>query len=197
MMDDINEEYFQYLYTRFGHHYGTSEDQYRILFKTLNRIEYYWTIPRDENRASDAYALRNEFYNYYIAMNSVRDDAEQIIIPPCAEILTGSCSVLEVLCALAARFENDIAHNDSIGNRETKWFWEMMDNLGFQKYVDRVMTSENSFAVIRKIQDVLDRRYNPNGVGGMFPRINPYVPDQRDLELWYQISGYFSERGAI
>lgn len=200
----LNELYFDYLYSRFGHHYKTSEIDYKILFKTLHKMEYYWVLPHDENRASDAYTLRHEFYDEFITSEYFNfrpldeiDDAVLQSIPSFDEVFSGSCTVLEVLCALASRFESEIAHDDNFGNRETQWLWEMFDNLGFCKYVDRKITDQDIAVVKAKIQKVLDRTYQPDGRGGFFPRTNPYLPDQRDLELWYQISGYFSERGVV
>jgi hypothetical protein len=36
------------------------------------------------------------------------------------------------------------------------------------------------------------RTYEPNGVGGFFPLENPNE-DQREVELWYQMSAYVDD----
>ena len=72
------------------------------------------------------------------------------------------------------------------------WFWKFLSNLEIQSYNDRIYSSmivEEVNAVIRRL---LDRDYEPNGVGGIFPMHNARQ-DQRTVELWSQLQFYVLE----
>lgn len=185
---NLNDDYFEWLYSMFGHRPGNNKYEYHILFKTIHRIGFYWLLPNDENRAVDAYELRHQYYNLRQAQTNEE-------LPAFDEVYTGDCTALEVLCALAIRFERDVMHDDGVGDRSIFWFWDMMGNLGFTKMYDGAITQQDQLTVKHRIYEWLDRAYDANGHGGLFPRTNPYLPDQRDLEMWYQMNGYYSEKG--
>lgn len=74
------------------------------------------------------------------------------------------------------------------------WFWHLIEMLDLEQYNDRNYNA-NRLAE-RKIDEALDRviwrTYSPNGRGGLFP-LNRATRDQRDVELWYQLSAYLLE----
>ena len=51
---------------------------------------------------------------------------------------------------------------------------------GVEEYVDNI------------IDTFLDRDYEANGDGGLFPLLAPQE-DQTEVELWYQLSAYYME----
>ena len=156
----------------------TPDYSYFFLAQLLYAKKFYTIIPNDENRAIDGMALRQRFseeagYNTY-------------------DVLDGPCSVLEMLFALAERIDAIMA---DIGNenRTTKWFWELLENLGLDMFRDDVFYDLNGTVAIDKILNIfLGRTYKRNGRGGLFPLIDP-DKDQRKVEIWYQMNQYLIE----
>jgi hypothetical protein len=94
------------------------------------------------------------------------------------------CSFLEMLVALSRRlsFEAEGEPRD--------WFWHLMDTIELRECNDRSQwTDEEVEAICNK---VIFRNYDANGAGGLFPLQNP-CHDQREVELWYQMSAYLLE----
>jgi hypothetical protein len=93
-----------------------------------------------------------------------------------------------MMIALSIRIEEDIMDDDEYGNRIGQWFWEMIVSLGLGS-----MTDEHYDEVY--ITDVIDcflnRRYEPNGKGGLFT-IRDTKDDLRDVEIWYQMCWYLN-----
>lgn len=144
------------------------------LARTLMDIEFYSNVKDDQNRIDDAKELRAEFSQE--EWSSIFDTTDTPV------------SVLEVLVALSIRMERDIVGEP--GNDDpAKWFWIMMDNLGISIYSDKHF---NRPAIVRKILTWLNRQYESNGTGGIFPLNNPYG-DQRNVELWSQMQQFLTE----
>lgn len=103
---------------------GLSDKQYReynFLFNDLAKIEFIPVHPMDKNRANDGLTLREKFtYETGDFLDS-------------SSGLTPKCSIFEMLAGLAIRIENQLMRNLSIGDRTSKWFLEMIDNLGFSE----------------------------------------------------------------
>jgi hypothetical protein len=72
------------------------------------------------------------------------------------------------------------------------WFWQLMENLGLEKYNDNTVIPEKEVDGI--LDEVIWRTYKRNGSGGLFP-LRKATEDQRDVELWYQLSAYLLEHG--
>lgn len=142
---------------------------YWNLFRQLYTKECVWFIPNDDNRLEDGRELR-ELFLY-----------EQRAEDPPREWLDLGCSFLELLIGLSRRlsFETEREARD--------WFWEMLQNLGISTYTDASSYSEEE--VDDKLDNVLWRTYKHNGEGGLFP-LKHAREDQRDVELWYQLSAY-------
>ena len=71
-----------------------------------------------------------------------------------------------------------------------------MDNLGLVPFDDESYVDlDGQTYVERIIDDFVKREYDFNGVGGIFP-LKHAEQDQRDVEIWYQMSAYLYEREA-
>ena len=141
-----------------------------ILFST----DFIWSVANDDNRAADGLVLRSTF----------TDDEGWNTLPFPGE----PCSVLEMLIALASRIDRDIMWDGEKDNT-AKWFWEMINNLN--------MNWHDSEDVYCKIDNFLHRKYDVNGVGGIFPLKKGNFQDQRDVEIWYQAQSYLMENYEI
>ena len=60
-IDDINNDYFEWLYNLVCDGLYAGRNSYRKLLMFLHNTEFTWTIPMDENRASDGIDLRYRF----------------------------------------------------------------------------------------------------------------------------------------
>lgn len=151
----------------------TKINRYSQLLETLHSIEFIYYIPMDANRLRDGEDLRYRF-------------ARRFGVEP--TFLSDSCSVLEMLVALAIRCEEQIMDDPEKGNRTSIWFWEMIENLGLHH-----MTNDNyNEQVVRDVIDcLLERRYDPDGTGGLFT-INNCRYDLRKVEIWYQMCWYLN-----
>ena len=103
---------------------------------------------------------------------------------PCK--ITGPCSVLEMMIALAIRCEETIMDNPLYGDRTAQWFWRMMSNLGLGLMTDDIYDRD---LVKQKIDRFLNREYDPDGKGGLF-YIRGCAEDLRNVEIWAQLCWY-------
>ena len=149
------------------------EDMYSKLLRYLNCKEFRYSISMDANREGDGIDLRYRF--------SLDYDQEDALC-----YLTGPCTVLEMMIALAIRCEETIMDDPNVGNRTGQWFWEMVKNLGLKTMID---TRFDEVYVDEIIERFLDREYEPNGEGGLFV-IRNCDYDLRDVEIWYQLCWY-------
>jgi hypothetical protein len=168
MTSDLDGAYFDWLC-----HLVYSGNHEKLL-DLLFRKEFVWFVPNDDNRAVDGKDLRREFL----------EATNQEGTP---DFLLIGCSMLELLIGLSRRlaFEADGMPRD--------WFWLLMKNVSLSKFTD------DKPLPVDRVDDILERiiwrTYNPDGIGGLFPRSNP-EEDQRTVELWYQMSGYLLDIGA-
>ena len=153
---------------------------YWVLAKHLWNTDYYWLLDMDANRAFDGIDLRHRYelhggtYNY-----------------------DGPCTVLEMLVGLADRMDQVMDELD--GECKTPmFFWEMIDNLNLANYSDFMFEEHPKRVkaygrrIDQKLEDWMDRKFDYNGNGGLFPLRNP-PEDQRDVEYWYQANAYILE----
>ena len=175
MTKPLDEEYLTWLYSKVA---STRERNpgktYWTLLRQLYSKEFVWLIPNDDNRIMDGLDLRWEFFKD--ANLSESDNAEWMSL---------GCSVFELLVALAGRmsFETEAPLD--------YWFWEMMRNLELDQFSDAHPGSA------RRVDNILNnliwRTYDYSGRGGLFPLDKP-DGDQRQTEIWYQMSTYLLER---
>lgn len=172
----VREEYFKWLYDNVCRGRAHSKVSYVRLFKLLHDIEFIFTIPNDINRAKDGVDLRYRF--------AMMKDDERIM-----EILDGPCSVLEMMIALSIRCEETIMDDTQYGDRTGQWFWNMMSNLGIGRMTDDIF---EEYVVEDIINTFLERRYKPDGKGGLF-YIKGCEDDLRDVEIWIQLCWYLDK----
>jgi hypothetical protein len=102
-----------------------------------------------------------------------------------------------MLIALADRMDFVLSTPSIRASRREKWFWLFIDNLNLDKYdYDFPDVFEKKNANNAKIMKLLERHYDDNGKGGIFPLRHP-MADQRRIEIWYQMMAYISENYKI
>lgn len=174
----LDEDYFIWLYGQVGSvKIRNRSKTYWKLLRLLHGKEFTWSdIAMDENRAQDGRDLRLDFLHVTGGASSKKEVTEWMSM---------GCSFLELLIALSRKlaFEADGAVSD--------WFWVLIANLGLEGCTDAYPPDP---VILEGILDkVIDRKYAPNGVGGLFPLENT-DEDQRGVELWYQAQAYLLER---
>lgn len=164
----IDNAYYDWLMSEIE--YVPGDIVYDNVFNLMFNTKFRWTVANDDNRAVDGVQLR------YMFMDEEGWNTEP---------LEGdSCNVLEMLIALAKRIEDDVMW-DGEEDRSSIWFWDMINNLEFT----RIPETEYE----NRINEMLDRTYEKNGYGGLFPLRKWTGIDQRKVEIWYQAQSYLME----
>lgn len=175
----IKNDYFKWLCGLVG--VEGPYESYWILLKRLHEAEFYWTVKNDDNRCMDGKDLRDRFVDFLEVPEHYWED------------LDGPCTFLEMLIALAIRWE-DTLYEVGQPNRTSVWFYEMLENCGLIKFTDALYFELRGPEEVRYIIDlIMDRRYDKDGKGGLFPLENP-KEDQRKVEIWYQMMAYLDEK---
>lgn len=161
-----------------------TDREYKKYSKLINRltdIEFIWVHPRDENRANDGLSLRRDFtYETGLFL-----DSSSGILP--------KCTFFEMLAALAYRCEHQLMRNLDHGDRTSKWFFEMLDNIGLLKYDNRSYNRSSDDEIFNAVHKLLHRDYRANGSnGGLFP-IKKRGINQKTEEIWKQLMAYLNE----
>jgi hypothetical protein len=91
-----------------------------------------------------------------------------------------------MMVALAIYAEEHIMANPQIGNRTGQWFWNMVVSLGLGDQMDDRFDRRY---VEDTLQRFLDRKYEPNGHGGLF-MIRGCRRDLRKVEIFHQLCWY-------
>lgn len=171
--NDIANRYFNWLCdiacgNRFSPHVS-----YVRLLRSLHNIDFKYIIAKDQNRYFDGLDLRSRFL-YTTSQTDVH------------HTLSGGCSVLEMITALAIRCEETIMDDPGIGDRTGQWFWGMIVNLGLGGMTDDRF---DEGLVCEIIDRFLNRDYAPDGTGGLFTITN-CNKDLRTVEIWNQMCWY-------
>lgn len=186
----IQSMYFNWLLVQVCLDY-ISGRSYFVLAKLLHRYEFYWTNELDENRAKDGIRLRHIWHD------SINDEAASLGVASLVGVesaLSGPCSVLEMLVALAIRIETDIMQEDTAGNRVRLWFWKMLGNLGIAQFDDDHLTGDMEATVREAVTRMMERKYDQDGLGGaLFWLRTPNHPDMRGLDIWWQAQLWLAE----
>ena len=132
IQDVVENEYFEWLYNYVCKNKVHSKISYRNLLMMLHETEFIFSIPNDENRAVDGENLRYRF--------ELEFEEREGMGLPCK--ITGPCSVLEMMIALAIRCEETIMDDPLYGDRTAQWFWRMMSNLGLGLMTDDIYDRE-------------------------------------------------------
>lgn len=173
--DRVNIDYFEWMYELVCEKRFAKGFTYRKLLTFLHDAEFVYFIPYDENRAAEGIALR---YRYCFLHDC--EDLECYI--------TGPCSVLEMMIALAIRCEENIMDDPYKGDRTAQWFWGMITNMGLGGMND---TNYNEWLVNDVVTRFLNREYEPDGQGGLF-RVKGWNRDMRTAEIWHQLMAYIN-----
>lgn len=176
-MDDkpLDELYLTWLYSQVGRvPKRRSPRTYLTLLRQLYNKKFVPIVPRDDNRAADGINLRYDF---------IDDERIEDVDPAWMDI---ECSMLEMLIGLSRIFSFEAE------GEPRDWFWVLLKNMNLYEYNDI------DGVPFHKVEEILDRiiwrRYQPNGRGGIFP-LKYAKEDQREVELWYQMSAYLLEMG--
>lgn len=175
IVDQVRNEYFEWLSDIVCERKFSKQISFKKLLMCLHNIKFTYTIPRDKNRAGDGRALRYRFY-----LRHGRNEEYKCI--------TGPCSVLEMMVALAVDCEENIMSDPDIGDRTGQWFWEMIVSLGLGGMSDDRFDRE---LVEETIDRFLHHEYAPNGKGGLFT-VDNCDKDLRKLEIWHQLCCYLN-----
>lgn len=171
----FEREYFDWMQNLVCGRRYSNHISYDRLLRYLHNTTFVYSIPRDENRASDGENLRSRFCHEY----GYGDSRIGYDTP---------CSVLEMMIALAIRCEEDVMDDPAVGDRTGQWFWGMIVSLGLGSMTDNRFDEDYVRSVVRRF---LDREYEPNGRGGLFT-IRNCDEDLRDVEIWYQMCWYLN-----
>lgn len=157
---------------------STLEESYEKLFRLLDTIEFTYTMERDENRAYDGRDLRYRFgIDAHIPASEIENNLD-----------TTPCSIFEMMVALANRCEEHIMDNTDVGNRTSKWFFEMIRSLGL---IDMYNENYDESYILSVINRFLNHGYDRDGRGGLFT-VKNCATDMRRLEIWYQLMRYLN-----
>lgn len=175
----LENEYFEWMCNKVYDRNYCKNKSHRKLLEMLHTKEFFYILPMDSNRAEDGTSLRYRFA--YEADYNYSDVSLYLDEFP--------CSVLEMMVALAIRCEEDFMNNPEEETTVGRWFWAMIVSLGLYS-----VTDENfDWKYVDETIDIfLNRRYNPNGKGGLFTVENPRR-DMRKVEIWYQMNWYLDE----
>lgn len=151
-------------------------ETYERLFTALQSKIFYYKHPMDKNRAVEALELREEY----------RIDTGRQLRPNSI-----SPSMLELLVSIAKRMNYICASFDEDKTKEL--FWRLLSNLDLSRMSDPCYNKVGGDDRVNIILDkLLERNYEPDGRGGLFPMLNPRQ-DQREVEIWYQMNQYLSD----
>ena len=173
--NEIEDEYFEWLCSLVSKQRFAEDISYKKLFAQLHSTPFRYSIPLDENRAEDGLDLRDRF-----ATDNGFDEGYF------SEYLDGNCSMLELMIALAIRCEETIMLDGAYGDRTSQWFWGMVTSLGLGSMTDDAYDQD---LVEESIETFLERKYRPDGRGGLFT-IRGCDVDLRDVEIWTQLCWY-------
>ena len=155
------------------------DERYSEVLNKLFETEFYDLVPNDCNRIDDGFSLREKF------AEEVGEHVYYVM-----DVLPEGCSVLEVMIALAMRWEDNIAWDPDMGDRTSVWFWMMMENLGLTFYDDKRYDEKEVSDILHTF---LERKYCTDGRGGLFKIKDPNI-DMRTLEIWYQMNYHLVEQ---
>lgn len=177
----LKEDYFSWLYSLVK----DKRRGYEKLCRELHSKKFRWSVHNDDNRCEDGINLRDLF------IEERRIDESHLEV---RYFLKGECTTLEVLVALARRI-NDLMYDlNRQEDKTSRWFQEMLQNLGLWQYDDRWDFTPISEAKIDEILEILmDRTYDQSGRGSLFPLKRRHPKDMTQVEIWYQLMLYLDE----
>ena len=152
------------------------DGKYNRLLNTLYYREFIYSVPNDANRAFEGVEIRRKYCK------------EMGIKYEPLSFKYQYCTILELLLGLAYRCE-DIMSDQREEVSVQEWFWKLLSNLHISEYDDENFNESKANLPVNRI---IDRAYERNGEGGIFP-LKYTKKDQRRVELWYQMNEYLVE----
>lgn len=170
----LDERYFTWLCQQVKISSRRDPSQSHILVaEQMYKIAFDDSVPNDFNRSLDGKDLRTEFLD----LKGIVADQDWLDL---------DCSILEMLIGLSRRVSDKIDWTVSAA------FWLIVENIELKKYTDEKYNDGIARAVDYVLNTINDRSYDANGQGGLFPLRDPRN-DQREVEIWYQMSAYLME----
>lgn len=163
---------------------------YHNLIRILWEIEFVPSVGNDADRASEGLELRTRYDDIFAKKSGVGE-----FYTPDVSGIFGSCRVLEMLIALAMHMY-DLMEDMGMYNSVSRWFWEIMENVGFDILNDqkwRLDGSKKSREYESFVYDICDEIMN--GYGEMIGRRGGwfYIYDWDSIEIWYQMHRYLEQ----
>ena len=178
MRAKIKADYFDWMVEIICEGRHRNPYSYGKLLTFLHKTKFRYFVKRDENRAGDGVNLRRRF-----ALLHDDDCYDEIM-----DALSGPCTVLEMMIALALRCEETIMDDPKVGNRTQQWFWYMLKSLGISTMTDKRFDEREAVDIIDRF---LERDYEPDGRGGLFI-VRNCDRDLRTIEIWHQLLCYLN-----
>lgn len=175
---ELNAQYFNWMVDKIYDRAHCKRKTYIKLLHFLHDSAFTYIIDMDENREIEGLDLRVTFGDEHGYSRAFMDAN-----------MTQPCSILEMMVALTVHCEDHIMSDPEIGDRTGIWFWGMIDNLGLSPYDD---LNFNEHLVENIVFRFLNRRYAPNGEGGLFT-VRNCSKDLRVVEIWYQMCWYLDQ----
>jgi len=176
-MNDISKDYFNWLCKLID--YGGKIKIYKKALVLLHEQEFVYILPKDGNRFEDGIDLR---YRYGDEHGLSQSDVQSALD-------NRACSVFEMMVALAVRIEDHIMYDPDKGDRQSKWFWVMFENLGLKSMTNSRFDKDYILDVVDRLNY---REYEPDGTGGLFITHDP-TKNMLEEEIWYQMQQYLNE----
>ena len=176
------DPYFDWLCLKIGVDPRNPRRNYTKMVAMLHGINYIPSLALDENRAGDGLQLRVDFMNAHGPYGSSTN--------------RGPCTMLEFLVGLASKM-NFLMGAEENWHRTEWYFWRMMRHLGLRQLTDdRWDIAHGEFFVEDACDRVMNRTYDPDGTGGLFPLRQP-MKDQTEVEIWSQMHAWLCENSDI
>ena len=170
IIDDERMEYYIWLISFIDCDLYPVNEYDKVLWKLMT-TKFVVSMDRDQNRVDDALDLRKKFIPW--------DWGETLQV-----------SILEIMVSMAIRIEDQIMKNTSDDDRTSVWFWDMMQSLGLRQEFDSMY--DGDAYVDRILHDFNNRKYDKNGLGGLFVTRDP-SKNMRKMELWFQMHAYLND----
>lgn len=181
--EEIKDRYFNWLWS-----YGSGGpiDEYKSVWVFMCMEEFYDLVDMDSNRVTDGLELRFRF----IRETSINIRVEDL------DMAVGPCRFLEFFVGMCERMD-DLLYD--CGSKLNDAFWTLLRNCGLYDCSETNLSyrggrsSRVQFDRIQSIiRNIVERRFDPDGVGGLFPcRTCPL--DLRRLEWFQQMNLYYRE----
>lgn len=174
----LPDAYFAWLYDQlFKVRDSLSWQSYTKVCRRMHEITFKDLIDYDENRIADAVGFRNGFLAVSPGMGPLE----------ISDLMEPDATIFEVLYGLARRAD------DMIPMTVPVWFKGFIENLGLGRFNDQYCLTHPTRSITKYLNRFNDRTYKPNGEGGLFPLKHP-KDDQREVELWYQMGAWMTEK---